>query len=110
MAQMRPVARNITVKPVVPMAYLSAKERATEEKKELVIKVYQERSSMRGIERTFGVSRRTVSAWLKKQANDLPPLEETLQPVDSKKIPVLEGMSCSPLSFVAKTKFGSGLP
>jgi len=56
---------------------------------ELIIKVYQERSNMRGIERTFGVSRRTVSAWLKEQANDLPPLEETLQPVDSKKIPVL---------------------
>jgi len=37
----RPVARNITVKPVVPMAHLSAKECAPEEKKELVIKVYQ---------------------------------------------------------------------
>jgi len=36
MAQMRPVARNITVRPVVPMAYLSAKERAPEEKKELI--------------------------------------------------------------------------
>jgi len=24
----------------------------------------------------FGVSRRTLSAWLKEQANDLPPLEE----------------------------------
>jgi len=33
---MRPVARNITVKPVVPMAVLERKERATEEKKELV--------------------------------------------------------------------------
>jgi len=33
MAQMRPVARNITVKPVVPIAYLSAKERAPEEKR-----------------------------------------------------------------------------
>jgi len=44
---------------------------------------------MRGIERTIGVSRRTVSAWLKEQANDLQPLGETLQPVDSKKIPVL---------------------
>ena len=40
MAQMRSVARNITVKPVVPMAYLKRKERAMEEKKELVIKVY----------------------------------------------------------------------
>jgi len=57
MAQMRPVARNITVKPVVPMAYIERTERATEEKKELIINVYQERSSMRGIERTFGVSR-----------------------------------------------------
>jgi len=45
---------------------------------------------MRGIERTFGVSRRTLSAWLKEQANDLPPLEETLQPVECKKIPVLD--------------------
>jgi len=91
MAQMRPVTRNITVKPVVPMAYLSAQNaRATEEKKELIINVYQERCSMRGIERTFRVSRRTLSAWLKEQANDLPPLEETLQPVECKKIPVLD--------------------
>jgi len=59
---------------------LERKERAPEEKKELIINVYQERSSMRGIERTFGVSRRTVGAWLKEQAN---------QPVDPKKIPVL---------------------
>jgi len=62
----------------------------TEEKKELIINVYQERSSMRGIERTFGVSHRTLSAWLKEQANDLPPLEETLQPVECKKIPALD--------------------
>ena len=45
---------------------------------------------MRGIERTLGVSRRTLSAWLKEQANDLPPLEETLQLVECKKIPVLD--------------------
>ena len=45
---------------------------------------------MRGIERTFGISRQTLSAWLKEKANDLPPLEETLQPVDPEKIPVLE--------------------
>ncbi len=69
---------------------LELKERSTEEKKELIIKVYQERSSMRGIERTFGISRQTLSAWLKEKANDLPPLEETLQPVDPEKIPVLE--------------------
>jgi len=65
---------------------------------------------MRGIERTFGVSRRTLSAWLKEQANDLPPLEETLQPVGCKKIPVLDVDSCGPLYFVEKTKCGFGLP
>ncbi|CAD7852093.1 MAG: hypothetical protein, partial [Olavius algarvensis Gamma 1 endosymbiont] len=32
----------------------------------LIIKAYQERSSMRGIERTHGVCRQTLSAWLKK--------------------------------------------
>jgi len=31
-----------------------------------------------------------LSAWLKEQANDLPPLEETLQSVECKKNPVLE--------------------
>jgi len=57
---------------------------------------------MRGIERTFGVSRRTLSAWLKEQANDLPPLEETLQPVKCKKIPVLDVDEL--LSFVFRSK------
>jgi len=80
---------------------LERKERATEEKKELIINVYQERSSMRGIERAFGVSRRTLSAWLKEQANDLPPLEETLQPVECKKIPMLDVDEL--WSFVFKT-------
>jgi transposase-like protein len=30
------------------------------------LRAYQERSSLRGIERTFGVSRYTVAEWLKK--------------------------------------------
>jgi len=59
---------------------------------------------MRGIERTFGVSRRTVSAWLKEQANDPLPLEETLQPVDSKKIPVLDGDELRSSVFRSKDK------
>ena len=77
---------------------LERKERATEEKKEFVIKFY------RGIERTFGVPCRTMSAWLKEQANDLPPLEETLQPVDSKKIPVLEWDELRSFVFRSKDK------
>ena len=38
----------------------------SEERKEEILKAYQERSSMRGISRTFGVSRNTLSKWLKK--------------------------------------------
>ena len=69
---MRPVARNITVKPVVPMALLKGKERATEEKKELIINVYQERCSMHRIERTFGVSRSNIER-LVKRTGEWPP-------------------------------------
>ena len=98
-AQMRPVARNITVKSVVPMAYLNAQNarRKKNGRKE-------ERSSMRGIERAFWVSRRTLSAWLKEQANGLSSLEETLQPVECKKIPVLEVDELRSFVFRSKDK------
>jgi len=44
----------------------------TEERREEIIKAYQERNSMRGITRTFGVARNTVKDWLKKkQPNSL---------------------------------------
>ncbi len=47
---------------------LEPRERYTKEKKELIIKAYRERKrpSMREIERTYGVCRQTLSAWLKK--------------------------------------------
>ena len=35
-------------------------------RKEEILRAYQERSSLRGVSRTFGVSRPTVAAWLKK--------------------------------------------
>ena len=38
----------------------------TEEERELILRAYQERSSLRGLTRTFGVSRNTVTNWLKK--------------------------------------------
>jgi len=31
------------------------------------LRAYDERSSLRGLSRTFGVSRHTVTAWLKKR-------------------------------------------
>ena len=39
----------------------------SEEKKREIIRAYHERGSMRGIERIFGVSRNTLSRWLKKR-------------------------------------------
>ena len=39
----------------------------SEERKEEILKAYQERSSMRGISRTFGVSRNTLTKWIKKK-------------------------------------------
>jgi len=34
--------------------------------KEQILAAYNERSSMRGVQRTFGVSRPTLASWLKK--------------------------------------------
>jgi transposase-like protein len=39
----------------------------TDEQRELILRAYQERSSLRGLTRTFGVSRNTVTSWLKKK-------------------------------------------
>ena len=88
MAQMRPVAHNITVKPVVPRAYLRAKN--------------VRREICTGLNGCLGSRARTLSAWLKEQANDLP--------VIAKRLLCWRWRSCGPLSFVAKTKFGSGVP
>ena len=37
-----------------------------EARKEEILRAYEERSSLRGLARTFGVSRNTVTKWLKK--------------------------------------------
>jgi transposase-like protein len=39
----------------------------TEEEREQILRAYDERSSLRGLSRTFGVSRNTVTAWIKKR-------------------------------------------
>jgi transposase-like protein len=45
-----------------------AKNGYTDERREEIIKSYQERSSLRGLTRIFGVSRNTVKDWLKKSS------------------------------------------
>jgi len=58
---------------------------------------------MRGIERTFGVCRQTLSAWLKK-GGTAPPLETTLKSVDPRKTPVLEADGVWSFVFCSHTK------
>ena len=48
------------------------------DRKAEILRAYQERSSLRGLTRTFGVARQTVSKWLSEEADELPdqpPLE-----------------------------------
>ena len=52
----------------------------------------------------MGSRARTLSAWLKEQANDLPPLEETLQSVECKKIPALDVDELRSFFFRSKDK------
>jgi len=40
----------------------------TEERREEILRAYQERSSLRGLTRTFKVARNTVRDWLKKSS------------------------------------------
>ena len=44
----------------------------TPERKAEILRAYQERSSLRGLERTFGVTRQTVASWLRQAATALP--------------------------------------
>ena len=39
----------------------------SEHQRETILRAYQERSSLRGLERIFGVARSTVITWLKKR-------------------------------------------
>jgi transposase-like protein len=50
-----------------PTPYAYSKERREE-----ILRSYEERSSLRGLTRTFGVARNTVSDWLKKKQPDCP--------------------------------------
>ena len=44
------------------------KQRYSEERKAEVLRAYQERSSLRGLSRTFGITRKTITQWLKKNS------------------------------------------
>ena len=43
-----------------------------EAQRELILRASQERTSLRGLTRTFGVARHTVSRWIKKKPQPCP--------------------------------------
>lgn len=45
----------------------------TDERRAEILHALHERSSLRGIERTFGVSRNTVTSWMKKKITTCQP-------------------------------------
>ena len=47
--------------------------------KELLLRTYRERASMRGVARIFGVARQTLARWIKEKAAVLPDLADTLE-------------------------------
>ena len=47
-------------------------------KKDMIMRAYQERASMRGLERIFYVARQTVARWIPEIVQNLPPLQDTL--------------------------------
>lgn len=48
---------------------LNPEPRYSESQKEESLRVYQERASLRGVERALGISRQTLATWLKKKSN-----------------------------------------
>ena len=68
------------------------------ERQEEILRAYQERSSMRGIRRLFGVARQTLARWLKEKAASLPDLADTLAAVEADDVLELDEL----WSFVLK--------
>src|SRR5258708_34324185 len=82
----------------------------SDQRREELLRAYEERSSLRGLERTFGVSRITILTWVKKAAC-LPPLSDTLiepDPCDAASS-TLELDELWSLSPKRRTRPGSGL-
>jgi transposase-like protein len=66
---------------------LGVEAKYSAERKAEILRAYHERSSMRGISRTFGVSRPTLAKWLREAAAALP---DTLPVVAAEEADVLE--------------------
>ena len=77
-----------------------------------ILHAYQERSSLRGLTRTFGVSRTTVSSWIKKKELSFLPYVPPCSP-RTQRIPLprrWNWTNCGRLSSKKRTTAGCGLP
>jgi transposase-like protein len=83
---------------------LEPKRSHTKREKETILKAYQERASMRGLERIFGISRQTVADWIRKIVADLPDFKDTLEPVQPEDVLELDEV----WSFVLKKEKNAG--
>lgn len=74
----------------------------TEEKKEAILKAYEERTSMRGIQRVFGPCYHTLSRWLKEKNSKIKSFKNSLIKPSDKELLTLELDEM--YSFVQKKK------
>ena len=75
----------------------------TAERKAEILNAYHERSSLRGLERTFGVARQTVAKWLRQEDRQLPSLPP-LKPAQADDVLELDEL----WSFVGAKKNSAG--
>ena len=59
---------------------LGVKTRGEKKQKPIILKAYQERMSLRGLSRVFGVHRLSIARWIKEHVQHLPSLRSTLLP------------------------------
>jgi insertion element IS1 protein InsB len=65
---------------------LIPKQKYTAEAKAMILEAHQERMSLRGMERVFGVWRGTVLRWLREWVRRLPKLSQTLLPPEAEDV------------------------
>ena len=73
------VSSNITAKTAACIGFWSPGERRKKQKS-LILKAYQERISLRGLSRLFGIHRLTIARWIGEHVAALPTLVSTLLP------------------------------
>lgn len=80
MAPITKVTKNIIAHQCGSYGTLNPKARYSQKEQAQVLKAYQERTSMRGIRRIFGVVPQTLLRWIKAALEKLPSLTQTLAP------------------------------